>query len=164
VKFGKAFGLLAKMDPADPIAKTLNDKVIETLYDTNPHPIASLVGPDYQFRKADGSNNNVELPNVGRAGMPYARSVQGRNGLPRTSLPDSGLVFDALLKRDGVCFLVAILISQSILISFGMLIATKTWWRNVQLDLRICCDRHSFVVPHESRQGQDSLEHDQLLP
>ncbi|KAF4618581.1 hypothetical protein D9613_009684 [Agrocybe pediades] len=98
---GLAFGILARLDPSLPIAKTLNDKVIETLYDTNPHPIASLVGDDYQFRKADGSNNNVEMPDVGKAGMPYARSVQGKSGLPRSSLPDPGLVFDSLLKRDG---------------------------------------------------------------
>ncbi|KAF4623505.1 hypothetical protein D9613_002388 [Agrocybe pediades] len=99
--FGKAFGILARLDPSLPVAKTLNDKVIETLYDTNPHPIASLVGDDYQFRKADGSNNNVEMPDIGKAGMPYARSVQGKSGLPRSSLPDPGLVFDSLLKRDG---------------------------------------------------------------
>jgi hypothetical protein len=43
---------------------------------------------------------------MGRAGMPYARSVQGRNGLPKTSLPPAGLVFDGILKRREVGFLI----------------------------------------------------------
>jgi hypothetical protein len=39
---------------------------------------------------------------MGRAGMPYARSVQQIHPIPKDSLPDSGLVFDTLLKRDKV--------------------------------------------------------------
>lgn len=39
---------------------------------------------------------------MGKAGMPYARSVQQTHPLPRNTLPDAGLVFDTLLKRDEV--------------------------------------------------------------
>lgn len=54
------------------------------------------------FRHADGSGNNLENPDLGRSGTPYARSVQGKYGLPRSSLPDPGLVFDTILKRQRV--------------------------------------------------------------
>ena len=56
----------------------------------------------YAFRSADGSGNNVLMPNLGKAGMPYARSVQNKHPLPSNTLPDSGLVFDVLLKADDV--------------------------------------------------------------
>lgn len=38
---------------------------------------------------------------MGMAGSPYARSVPSTNNAPKTALPDPGLVFDTLLKRDG---------------------------------------------------------------
>src|SRR6185369_8794934 len=60
------------------------------------------LGPQYVYRHADGGYNNLQNPDVGRAGTPYSRSVQGKTGLPRTSLPDAGLVFDALLSSKGV--------------------------------------------------------------
>lgn len=34
--------------------------------------------------------------------MPYSRSVQQGHPLPRNQLPDAGLVFDTLLKREKV--------------------------------------------------------------
>lgn len=51
------------------------------------------------FREADGGNNNPHLPHLGRAGQPYARSVQGKTTLPLHERPDPGLVFDTLLRR-----------------------------------------------------------------
>lgn len=39
---------------------------------------------------------------MGKAHTPYARSVQQTHPLPRNELPDAGLVFDTLLKRDKV--------------------------------------------------------------
>jgi linoleate 10R-lipoxygenase len=53
----------------------------------------------YAFRIADGSYNNVLLPSLGKAGSPYARSVPS-SCLSPSALPDPGLVFDTLLKRD----------------------------------------------------------------
>ncbi|KAG6830523.1 hypothetical protein H0H87_007821, partial [Tephrocybe sp. NHM501043] len=100
--FATGLGILARLDPCSDIAKTMNNSVIGTLYNTIPHPPASYLGPNNSFRWADGGGNSLENPDLGRAGMPYARSVQGKAGLPRTSLPDPGLVFDAILKRKGV--------------------------------------------------------------
>ncbi|KAG6917742.1 hypothetical protein DXG01_001280 [Tephrocybe rancida] len=100
--FATGLGILARLDPQSDIAKTMNNGVIDTLYNTIPHPPAAYLGPEDTFRKADGGGNNLENPNIGRAGTPYARSVQGKGGLPRTSLPDPGLVFDTILKRKGM--------------------------------------------------------------
>ncbi|KAH8099451.1 heme peroxidase [Cristinia sonorae] len=61
-------------------------------------PIPRMAG---NFRTADGSGNNPLAPEVGQAGQPYARSVQGKHPLPRNMLPETSIVFDSLLKaRD----------------------------------------------------------------
>ncbi|KAG6810880.1 hypothetical protein H0H92_009972 [Tricholoma furcatifolium] len=99
--FAAGLGILARLDPDSDLSKTLNDHAIETLYNTVPHPPASFLGPRDSFRQADSGGNNLENPDLGRAGTPYARSVQGKAGLPRTSLPDPGLIFDAILQRKG---------------------------------------------------------------
>jgi linoleate 10R-lipoxygenase len=39
---------------------------------------------------------------MGQANLPYARSVQQTHPIPRNMLPDAGLVFDSLLKREKV--------------------------------------------------------------
>ena len=39
---------------------------------------------------------------MGKACMPYARSVQQMHPLPLNTLPDANLVFDTLLKRQKV--------------------------------------------------------------
>lgn len=54
----------------------------------------------YAFRSADGSNYNPSSPSMGRAGSPYARSVPSANCAPASALPDPGLVFDTLLRRQ----------------------------------------------------------------
>lgn len=61
------------------------------------------MGNDYAWRMADGSNNNVSQPDLGKAGTAYARSVQQPHPLPRHMMPDAGLIFDALLRREKVC-------------------------------------------------------------
>ncbi|KAG2338641.1 heme peroxidase [Suillus weaverae] len=73
---------------------------IKTLYNDLAHPPATYIGPEYQFRAADSSGNNPDAPNLGKASTPYARSVQGTNPLPRNQMPDAGLVFDTLLRRE----------------------------------------------------------------
>ena len=50
----------------------------------------------------DGSGNNISDPDMGKANHPYARSVQQKHALPQNMLPDAGLVFDTLLKREKV--------------------------------------------------------------
>ena len=86
------------------MAKNMNDKVINMLYNTIAHPPASYLGPAHSFREADGGGNNLLNPDLGRSGLPYARSVQSKSGLPRTELPDAGLVYDTILKKKRVRF------------------------------------------------------------
>lgn len=77
----------------------LSQSFLTTLYNDLPHPPANLIGPAYRFRTVDGSLNNPWSPEVGKAGLPYARTVTPeRPGLKW--LPDPGAVFDAVLKRD----------------------------------------------------------------
>jgi len=103
LQFATGLGILARLDPHSDLAKGMNDDVIGTLYNTVPHPPASYLGSTHCIRQADGGGNNLANPDLGRGGTPYARSVQGKAGLPRSSLPDAGLVFDSILKRKGVC-------------------------------------------------------------
>ena len=56
----------------------------------------------HSFREADGGGNNLQIPQLGRAGQPYARSVQAKWCTAASSLPDPGLVFDSLMKRRKV--------------------------------------------------------------
>ena len=58
----------------------------------------------FEFRSADGSNNNPLAPEMGKAGTSYARTVQAKHPVARNTLPDPGLVFDTLLKARDVCF------------------------------------------------------------
>ncbi|KAI9456900.1 linoleate diol synthase [Russula earlei] len=76
------------------------NKLIELLYDDLSHPPATYIGPKYNHRMPDGSYNNLSDPNMGKARQPYARSVQQTHHLPLNLLPEPGLVFDALLKRE----------------------------------------------------------------
>ncbi|KAG0701786.1 heme peroxidase [Suillus ampliporus] len=86
--------------PSGKISNMTRTFVIKTLYDDLSHPPATFIGPEYQFRTANGSNNNPDAPDLGKAGTPYARSVQQSNPLPRNQMPDAGLVFDTLLRRE----------------------------------------------------------------
>ncbi|KAJ7898460.1 linoleate diol synthase [Mycena leptocephala] len=87
--------------PEGNLATTLQNKTVELLYNDLSHPNSTNIGDGYAWRTADGSNNNVNLPDMGKSGTPYARSVQQAHALPKHELPDAGLVFDTLLKRDG---------------------------------------------------------------
>ena len=57
-----------------------------------------MFGDDFNYRKADGSCNNMLWPHIGAAGMPYARTVKPERLQP-ISLPDPGVVFDSLMAR-----------------------------------------------------------------
>ncbi|TFK51792.1 linoleate diol synthase [Heliocybe sulcata] len=92
--------LLSRMPEGDMLTSVQNS-VIELLYLDLPHPPSTYVGPEYMYRSADGSNNNIADPNLGKANTDYARSVQQVGPLPVQVLPDPGLVFDVLLKREG---------------------------------------------------------------
>jgi len=85
------------------------------VYNDLPHPPSNYLAPyplqitneivpqgpiKYAYRTADGSFNNPLIPTLGQAGAPYARSVTTANISPKRALPDPGLVFDSLLRRD----------------------------------------------------------------
>ncbi|KAI8981356.1 heme peroxidase [Trametes punicea] len=124
--FTKAVAILCRLPEESDLSKKLNNQVITTLYNTLPHPPTTYVGTDYlagtpaqptadipemnyavagrppripfTFRTADGSGNNPNLPMLGAARTPYARSFQNKYPLALNVLPDSSDVFDVLLK------------------------------------------------------------------
>jgi hypothetical protein len=97
----KIFAVIPKIPQESEASKTMNDYLITMLYNSLPHPPSSYVGED-RFRKADGGRNNVNMPELGRAGTTYARNVQGRRLQPPTSLPPTSMVYEELLKASGV--------------------------------------------------------------
>ena len=72
--------------------------IVRILWEDIPKPPATLVGK-YQAREADGSHNNPFLPDLGKAGMPYARTTPNMHPFPE-NLPEVGDIFDALMRRD----------------------------------------------------------------
>jgi hypothetical protein len=82
------------------LRETVSNNFIGMLWHDLSHPPPTMAGPTARYRKHDGSGNNPWIPEMGKAGAPYSRSVpptktQGPN------LPDPELVFDQLLKRNG---------------------------------------------------------------
>jgi hypothetical protein len=75
---------------------------VSQVYNDLSHPPASYIGNEYAWRTADGSYNNICVPDMGKSGTPYARSVQQTHPLPKHAMPDAGLVFDTLLRRESV--------------------------------------------------------------
>ncbi|KAJ7704765.1 heme peroxidase [Mycena rosella] len=99
--FADGLTLLSRLPPGSDVAKQMSNSAISLLYNTLPHPRAALLGPVHSFRQADGGGNNLQIPHLGKAGIPYARSVQGKWCNSPTSLPDPGVIFDTLMKaRD----------------------------------------------------------------
>lgn len=87
-----------------PLNSTLSQMVsndfIAMLWNDLPHPPSTLSGPSARYRQHDGSGNNPWVPNMGKAGSPYSRTVPPMK--PKgPNLPDPELVFEYLLKRNG---------------------------------------------------------------
>ncbi|TFK65597.1 linoleate diol synthase [Pluteus cervinus] len=95
-----AITFVSTLEPGK-FAEEAQQKIIRLFYNDLYHPTGTQIGNQFAFRAADGSGNNIEMPDLGKAGTPYARSVQQGQALPQNRLPDPGLVFDTLLKRDG---------------------------------------------------------------
>lgn len=90
--------LLQTLPSNSGLSADISDGFIKLLYHDLPHPSITVAGPTTKYRRHDGGNNNIWNPEMGKAGMPYARNVppmkpKGRN------LPDPELVFEQLLKR-----------------------------------------------------------------
>ena len=110
------------------------------VYNDLPHPPATYVGDEYARRNPDGSGNNPADPDLGKAGMPYSRSVQQINPLPRNELPDAGLLFDTLLKREKVrCS--ALYASEILRLR---LVCTTSLWP-FEHDVCVCCGCDPYV-------------------
>ncbi len=137
--FTTALAAITRLPPGD-VQDGLNNEAIALLYNTLPHPPSTFIGPQYQWRSPDGFGNSVENPQLGRAGTPYARSVQGKHPLPSTSLPDPGLVFDTLLcARD-----VSVPSALGTKFTDDVTVAT-TSWEELLVDLCLCVDRHPLA-------------------
>ncbi|KAF2628738.1 heme peroxidase [Macroventuria anomochaeta] len=89
--------LLASLPTASQTRDVGTGLLLKRLHDDLQHPPASSLGGPYKYRTADGSNNNIRLPNLGRAGSYYTRSVSPKH-IP-TNLPDPEILFDTLLAR-----------------------------------------------------------------
>ncbi|KAI0035301.1 linoleate diol synthase [Vararia minispora EC-137] len=87
--------------PESATRKFWETETVKLLYNDLAHPPATYIGPGHSFRSPDGSGNNLSDPSMGKAGTPYARSVQQSHPLPQNQLPDPDLIFETLLKRDG---------------------------------------------------------------
>ena len=82
------------------LSKTISDAFIGMLWHDLPHPPPTKAGPTARYRQHDGSGNNPWVPEMGRAGAPYARSVPPTR-TKGPNLPDPELVYDQLLRRTG---------------------------------------------------------------
>jgi hypothetical protein len=90
--------LLSKLGADSKLANSLTGGFINNLWSALPHPPLSSLGTQYQYRDADGGNNNIRIPDLGRAGSPYARSAKPVI-LQNIALPDPGVIFDSLMDR-----------------------------------------------------------------
>ena len=77
----------------------LTNSFVDQLYTSLQHPPLSYLGDEFKYRKADGSGNNIMYPDIGKANMPYARTVQPESVQP-AALPDPELIFDSVFARE----------------------------------------------------------------
>ncbi|KAH7911753.1 heme peroxidase [Hygrophoropsis aurantiaca] len=112
----KLLVLMSRLPNDSSFGKALQFHVIDILYKDLPHPPTSYLSTfklptlaliedsskhvPYVFRSADGSNYTGLAPSLGQAGQPYARSVSSVHITSLSELPDPGVVFDTLLRRD----------------------------------------------------------------
>jgi len=90
--------LLSTLGADSKLSHSLTGGFINNLWAALPHPPLSSLGSKYQYRDADGGNNNIRIPDLGAAGSPYARSAKPQT-LQNISLPDPGVIFDSLMDR-----------------------------------------------------------------
>lgn len=92
--------MLQSLPTNSSLSQTVSQNFVGMLWKDLPHPPPTTVGPTARYRQADGSGNNPWIPELGKAGSPYSRSVPPLK--PKgPNLPDPELVFDQLLKRTG---------------------------------------------------------------
>lgn len=92
--------MLQSLPPNSGLSQTVSNDFIGMLYHDLPHPPPTTAGSTARYRQHDGSGNNPWIPEMGKAGSAYSRSVPPTK--PKgPNLPDPELVFDQLLKRTG---------------------------------------------------------------
>jgi hypothetical protein len=87
--------LAASLPQGNKLLSDLTGQFIGLLWNTLEHPPLSFQGNDFKYRMADGSNNNVMYPHLGKAGSYYARTVSPKTLQPGVQ-PDPGLIFDSI--------------------------------------------------------------------
>jgi hypothetical protein len=83
----------------DPMNGLLTRGVVHYLWGSMLHPPMSYRGSKFQYRTADGSNHNPLIPDLGKASLPYAKSVQGKRAMLGAK-PDPGDLFDLIMARE----------------------------------------------------------------
>jgi linoleate 10R-lipoxygenase len=77
----------------------LSHRVTDKYWDTLAHPTVATYGDLSKYRQADGSHNNLQYPDIGKAGAPYGRTGKPQ-GVQNVALPDPGDIFDLLFARN----------------------------------------------------------------
>ncbi|KAI9763875.1 MAG: hypothetical protein M1840_009059 [Geoglossum simile] len=90
--------IAAKLPASSRNGHQLTGSLINQIWISLQHPPLSYLGPRFQYRMADGSNNNIMYPQIGKAGTPYAKTVRSLTQMP-VPAPDARTVFDALMRR-----------------------------------------------------------------
>ncbi|RMZ75993.1 hypothetical protein DV738_g5153, partial [Chaetothyriales sp. CBS 135597] len=91
----KIIQLAASLPEGNGALNQLTGRFIKLLWNSLEHPPLSYQGNEFRYRMADGSNNNVMYPHLGKAGSYYARTIAPQT-LQLGVLPDPGLVFDSI--------------------------------------------------------------------
>ena len=106
-----------------PFRNKVQATTVSTLFNSLEHPPKSYLGEKHQYRTADGSNHvstrdqdfqapntrcgrfgidlnlqNFMLPQFGKAGMPYAKTVRSAKKMHGVK-PDPGVLFDCTFMR-----------------------------------------------------------------
>ncbi|KAK5175038.1 uncharacterized protein LTR77_000174 [Saxophila tyrrhenica] len=84
--------------PDDLVSKNITNTFITTLWNDLQHPPQMLLSDEFIYRQPDGSKNNYMCPQIGAAGMPYARTVPPKS-LRGGAMPDPAVLFDTVLAR-----------------------------------------------------------------
>lgn len=90
--------LLSKLPPASKEGKQLTDGLLTSLWQALDHPPTTSLAPDFKYRSADGSGNNVNHPSLGAANRAYAKTVPPLT-FQNPNQPDPSVVFDSLMAR-----------------------------------------------------------------
>ncbi|KAF7872129.1 hypothetical protein EAF04_003054 [Stromatinia cepivora] len=97
----KTVQLMSSQPETSEIGKSLTASFVNTLWDALPHPPMRSLDKKFMYRDADGGNNNIRMPELGRAGTAYAKNVNAVR-MKKKNLPDPGELFDGLMRRGGI--------------------------------------------------------------